>query len=53
MKNEEMPWQDIAGMRDKLIHHYFGVDLNSVFRTAKEDLPALKKEVMHLLDKNQ
>jgi uncharacterized protein with HEPN domain len=31
----------------------FGVDLNSVFRTAKEDLPALKKEVMHLLDKNQ
>lgn len=49
INNKEIPWQDIAGMRDKLIHHYFGVDIDSVLRTAKDDLPDLKKEVVHLL----
>jgi len=29
-KEKNLPWQDIAGMRDKLIHHYFGVDLETV-----------------------
>lgn len=28
--NPDIPWQDIAGMRDKLIHHYFGVNLEEV-----------------------
>ena len=51
IKSAAIPWQDIAGMRDKLIHHYFGVDLDSVLRTVKEDLPILKKEVLLMLDK--
>ncbi len=45
----EVPWQDIAGMRDKLIHGYFGVDIEKVWDTAKEDLPILKEQVKGIL----
>lgn len=38
----EIPWKDMAGMRNKVIHEYFGVKLNIVWRTVKEEIPPLK-----------
>jgi uncharacterized protein with HEPN domain len=38
----KIPWKDMAGMRDKLIHEYFGVDLKRVWDTVKKDIPNLR-----------
>ena len=48
-KYSHIPWKDIAGMRDKLIHDYFGVDIDAVWSTTKKDIPVLKAEVEQIL----
>lgn len=45
----QIPWQDIAGMRDKLIHHYFGVNMEEVWLTTRDDIPVLKAQVENIL----
>jgi uncharacterized protein with HEPN domain len=49
-KHPEIPWQKIAGMRNKIIHEYFDIDLPLVWSTAKTDIPKLKKQIAKLLE---
>jgi uncharacterized protein with HEPN domain len=37
-KHPEIPWKEISGMRDKIIHHYFGVDFEAIWLTITNDL---------------
>jgi uncharacterized protein with HEPN domain len=48
-KYPHVPWREMAGMRDKVIHEYFGVDMEVIWRTVKEDLPPVREAIRQIL----
>lgn len=46
----EVPWKDMARMRDKIIHFYFGVDYEVVWKVAVERLPDVKNKIKKILE---
>jgi uncharacterized protein with HEPN domain len=48
-KHPEIPWAQIVAMRNILVHEYFGVDLNEIWRTVEQVLPAFKVQIQELL----
>ena len=47
-KYKDVEWKEIIGTRDKMIHHYFGVDLNIIWEIIKKDLPVLEKRIKRI-----
>jgi uncharacterized protein with HEPN domain len=48
-QHPQIPWKQIAGLRDKVIHDYFGVNLDIVWAVLEKDLPSLRTVIDHLL----
>jgi|SRR3989338_8307942 len=48
-KHQDISWKSIAGMRDRLIHAYFGIDYNLVWSAIKTEIPKLKPKMKELL----
>jgi uncharacterized protein with HEPN domain len=46
----QIPWDDIKGMRNRLIHAYFDINMDVVWQTVKTDLPALIPQLKKLLE---
>lgn len=44
-KYKNIPWEEVKGMRNKLIHRYFGINVEVVWQTVQEDLPTLVTEL--------
>ena len=53
MAHPEIPWRQMTGMRNKLVHHYFGVDWEIVDDVLKNELPDLRSNIQRLLSEQR
>jgi uncharacterized protein with HEPN domain len=52
-KHPDLPWRLMSGMRDKVIHDYFGVDLEVVWKTVNQNFPGVEPQLLLLLSEIQ
>jgi uncharacterized protein with HEPN domain len=48
-KYANLPWKQMAGMRDKLIHAYFGIDTETLWKASTTNIPQLKSSIQEIL----
>ena len=48
-RHAKVPWKQMAGMRDKLIHEYFGVNYQVLWKTAQEDIPPVQRLIRKVM----
>ncbi|MEK6894268.1 MAG: DUF86 domain-containing protein [Nanoarchaeota archaeon] len=48
IKYPKVPWKGVAGIRDKITHHYFGIDLKLIWKVVKEYILPLKKQMLQI-----
>lgn len=48
-RNQDIPWADIVGLRNILVHQYFGIDIKQVWENAELDMPVLKARIREIL----
>lgn len=48
-KYPDIPWKKMAGMRDKISHFYFGIDMKKVWLAVKRDIPKIKPQIRKVL----
>lgn len=53
VNNPQLPWKKMIGMRNILIHGYFDIDYEEIWKTAEEDLPQLEKVLRAMLNKEK
>lgn len=49
-RHSSLPWKEMARMRDRLIHHYFGIDYQLVWDTVSNDIPNLYQQINEILE---
>lgn len=50
VKYPEIPWRNVMGIRDIIVHHYFDVDADEIFRICKEDIPQLYRVIIKIIN---
>lgn len=53
LKYPKIPWRKIAGTRDVIIHTYFKINLEAIWKVVQEDLPELKNNIKEILEKEK